>query len=170
MQFLPKSQNFVCVYVQFSHSVNPDSLRHNDCSMPGYLVHHQLPELAQTHIHRVSDAIQPSHPLSSPSLPAFRLSHHQGLFQWGTSSHQVAKGLEFQLQHQSFQWVFRTDFLYNWLVGSPCSPRDCQVFSNITAQKHQFFGAQLSLLCNFHIHTWLLEKPQLWLDRPLSSK
>ena len=69
-----------------------------DCSMPGLPVHHQLPELAQTHVHRVRDAIQPSHPLSSPSLPAFSLSRHQGLFQWIGSSHQVAKVLELQLQ------------------------------------------------------------------------
>ena len=73
--------------------------------------HQQLPEFTQTHVHRVSDAIQPSHPLSSPSPPAFNLSQHQGLFQWVSSSHQVAKVLEFQLQHQSFQWIFRTDFL-----------------------------------------------------------
>ena len=82
-----------------------------DYSMPGFPVHHQLPELAQTHVHRVSDAIQPSHPLSSPSPPAFNLSQHQGLFQWVSSSHQVAKVLEFQLQYQSFQWIFKTDFL-----------------------------------------------------------
>ena len=80
-----------------------------DCSMPGFPVHHQLPELAQSHVHRVSDAIQPSHPLSSPSSPAFNLSQRQGLFKWVSSSHQVAKVLEFQ--HQSFQWIFRTDFL-----------------------------------------------------------
>ena len=77
-----------------------------------------------THVHRVCDAIQPSHPLSFPSPPAFNLSQHQGLFQWISSSHQLAKVLKFQLQHQSFQWIFRTDFLYDWLVGSPCSPRD----------------------------------------------
>ena len=70
-----------------------------------------LPELTQTHVHRVSDTIQPSHSLSSPSPPAFSLSQHQGLFQWISSSHQVAEILEFQLQHQSFQWIFRTDFL-----------------------------------------------------------
>ena len=81
-----------------------------DCSMPGFPVHHQLPELTQTHVHWVGDAIQPSHPLLSPSPPAFSLSQHQGLFQWVSSSHQVAKVLEFQLQHQSFQWTFRTDF------------------------------------------------------------
>ena len=82
-----------------------------DCSMPGFPVHHQLLKLAQTHAHRVGDAIQPSHPLSSPSPPAPNPSQHQGLFQWVSSSHQVAKVLEFQLQHQSFQWIFRTDFL-----------------------------------------------------------
>ena len=74
-------------------------------------LHHQLQKPTQTHVHWVSDAIQPSHPLSSPSPPAFNLSQHQGLFQWISSSHQVAKVLEFQLQQQSFQWIFRTDFL-----------------------------------------------------------
>ena len=82
-----------------------------DCSTPGLPVHHQLLKLAQTHVHRVSDAIQPSHPLLSSSPPAFNLSQHQGFFQWVSSSHQVAKALELQLQHQSFQWIFRTDFL-----------------------------------------------------------
>ena len=82
-----------------------------DCSTPGFLVHHQLLELVQTHVHGVSDAIQPSHPLLSPSPPAFNLSQHQGLFQWVSSLHQVAKVLEFQLQHQSFQWTPRTDLL-----------------------------------------------------------
>ena len=82
-----------------------------DCSMPGLPVHHQLPELTQTHVHWVGYAIQTSHPLSSPSPPAFNPSQHQGLFQWVRSSHQVAKVLEFQLQHRSFQWIFRTDFL-----------------------------------------------------------
>ena len=82
-----------------------------DYSMPGFPVHHQLTELAQIHVHRVSDAIQPSHPLSSPSPSAFSLSQHRGLFQWVSSSNQVAKVLEFQLQHQSFQWISRTVFL-----------------------------------------------------------
>ena len=77
---------------------------------PGFPVHHQLPEFTQTHVHWVGDSIQPSHPLSSPS-PTFNLSQHQGLFKWVSSLHQVAKLLEFQLQHQSFQWIFRTDFL-----------------------------------------------------------
>ena len=74
-----------------------------DCSTPGFPVHHQLPQLAQTHVHQVGDAIRPSHLLSSPSPPAFILSQHQGLFQWVSSLHKVAKVLELQLQHQSFQ-------------------------------------------------------------------
>ena len=82
-----------------------------NCSMAGLPVHHQLPECTQTHAHRVSDAIQPSHPLSSPSPPAPNPSQHQDLFQWVNSSHEVAKVLEFQLQHQSFQWTPRTDLL-----------------------------------------------------------
>ena len=81
-----------------------------DCSMPGFPVHHQLLETVQTHVHWVGDAIQPSQPLLSPS-PTFNLSEHQGLFQWISYLHQVAKVLEFQLQHQCFQWIFRTDFL-----------------------------------------------------------
>ena len=87
-----------------------------DYSTPGFPVHHQLLELTQTCVHRVGDAIQPSHPLSSPFPPDFNLSWHQGLFQWVNSSHHVAKGLEIQFQHQSFQWIFRTDFLQDGLV------------------------------------------------------
>ena len=74
-----------------------------NCSTPGLPVHHQLLDFTQTHVHRVSDAIQPSHPLSSPSPPDLDLSQHEGLFKWVSSSHQVAKVLEFQPQHQSFQ-------------------------------------------------------------------
>ena len=97
--------------VQFSHSVVSDSLWSHG------LQHTSLPcssptcRVTQTHVHRVSDAIQPSHPLSSPSLPALNLSQHQGLFQWVSSSHQVAKVLEFQ--HQSFQQIF--SFRMDWL-------------------------------------------------------
>ena len=82
-----------------------------DYSTPGLPVHCQIQEFTQTHVHWVGDAIQPPHPLSSPCPPDFNLSQHQGLFQWVSSSHQVAKVLEFQLQHQPFQWIFRTDFL-----------------------------------------------------------
>ena len=87
-----------------------------DCSTQGLPVHHQLLKFTQTHVHWVSDAIQPSYPLSSPSPPALNLSQHQGLFKWVSSPHKVAKVLEFQLQHQSFQWTpglisFRMDWL-----------------------------------------------------------
>ena len=84
-------------------------------SPPGLPVHHQLPEFTQTHAHRVGDAIQPSHPLSSPSPSAPNPSQHQGLFQWVNSSHEVAKVLEFQLKHQSFQWTPRTYLLQDGL-------------------------------------------------------
>ena len=99
-----------------------------DCSMPGLPVHHQLSEFTQTQAHRVGDAIQPSHPLSSPFPPAPKHSQHQGLFQRVNSSHKVAKVLQFQLQHQSFQWTPRTDLLQDGLVGSPCCPTDSQEF------------------------------------------
>ena len=82
-----------------------------DCKTPGIPVLHYLPKFAQTHVHWVYDAIQPSHPLSSPSPPALSLSQHQDFFQWVGLLHQVAKGLELQLQHQSFQWIFRVNFL-----------------------------------------------------------
>ena len=97
-----------------------------DCSMPSLPVHHQLLEFTQTHVRRVSDAIQPSHPLSSPSPPAPNPSHHQSLFQRVNSSHEVAKVLELQLQYHSFQRNPRADLLQNGLVGSPCSPGDSQ--------------------------------------------
>ena len=80
-------------------------------STPGLPVHHQLPEFTQTHVHWVGDAIQPSHPLSPPSPPALNISQPQGLFKWVSSLHKMVKVLAFQLQHQSFQWTLRTDFL-----------------------------------------------------------
>ena len=89
--------------VQFSHSVVLTLCDPMNHSTSGLLVYHQLPEFTQTHVHRVGDAIQPSHPLLSPSPPAPNPSQHQGLFQWVNSSHEVAKVLEFQLQHQSIQ-------------------------------------------------------------------
>ena len=114
-------------------------------STPGLPVCHQLPEFTQTHIHRVDDTIQLSHPLSSPSPPAHNPSQHQGLFQWVNSSHEVAKVVEFQLQHQSFQCTPRTDLLYDGLVGSPCSPRDSQE-SSPTPQFKSINSWALSLL------------------------
>ena len=97
-----------CRSVTKSHLTLCDPI---DCSMPGFSVLHYLPELAQTHVHWVSDAIQASHPPSPPSPLALNLSQRQGLLQWVSSSHQVAKVLELQLQHQSFQWIFTVDFL-----------------------------------------------------------
>ena len=99
----------ITLYFQFSSVAQscPTLCDLMNRSTPGL----QLSEFTQAHVHRVGDAIQPSHPLSSSSPPAPNPSQHQGLFQWVSSSHQVAKVLEFQLQHQSFQWIFRTDFL-----------------------------------------------------------
>ena len=91
-------------------------------STPGLPVHHQLSEFTQTHVHRVSDAIQPFHPLSSPSPPAPNPSQHQSLFQWVNSPHQVAKVLEFQLQHHSVWRNSKADLFQNGLIGSPESP------------------------------------------------
>ena len=114
-------------------------------SMPGLPVHHQLPEFTQTHVHRVIDAIQPSNPLLSPFPPATNPSQHQGLFQWVNSSHEVAKVLEFQLEHHSCQRNPRVDLLQNGLVGSPCSPRDSQESSRTPLFK-SINSSALSLL------------------------
>ena len=103
----------ILVSVQFNSAAQscPTLWDPMDCSMAGFPVHHQLPELAQTHVHWVNEAIQACHPLSSPFPPVFNLSQHQGLFQWVSSLNQVAIVLELQLQHQSFGWTFGTDFL-----------------------------------------------------------
>ena len=105
-----------------------------DCSKPGLPVHHQLPEFTQTHVHRVSDAIQPSHPLSSPSPPALNLSQHQSLFQWVSSLHQVAKVLEFQLQHQVLP-MNTQDWSLGWTGWISLQSKGLsRVFSNTTVQ------------------------------------
>ena len=116
-----------------------------NCSTPGLPVHHQLPEFTQTHVHRVGDAIQPSHPRSSPSPPAPNPSQHQTLFQWVNSSHEVAKVLEFQLQHHSLQRNPMADLLQSGLIGSLCSPRDSQE-SSPTPQFKSISSSVLSLL------------------------
>ena len=116
-----------------------------NCSTPGHPVHHELLEFTQTDVHRVSDAIQPSHPLLSPFPPAPSPSQHQSLFQSVNSSHEVAKVLEFHLQHQSFQRNPRADLLQNGLVGSPCSPRDAQE-SSPTPQFKSINSSVLSFL------------------------
>ena len=148
--------SFAHFSVQFSHSVMSDSL------WPHGLQHirlpyHQLPELAQIHVHQVSDAIQPSHPLSSPSPPAFNLSQHQGLFQWVSSSHKVAK-----VSASASVLPMNNQDWFPWGLTSLISLQSkglSRVFSNTTIQMHQFFGAQPFLLSISHIHTWLLEKP-----------
>ena len=124
----------------------------------GFPIHHQLLELAQTHVHWVGDAILLSHPLSSPSPPAFSLSNHQGLFQWVSSSQQVAKA-------SASASVLPKNIQERFPLGltsliSLQSKRLSRVFSNTTVQKPQFFSTQLSLWSNFHIHTWLLEEDQ----------
>ena len=128
-----------------------------DCSTPGIPVHHQLLEFTQTHVHRVSDAIQPSHPLSSPSPPAVNLSQHQGLFQWVSYSNQVAKAgvsaLASVLPMNTQDWS-----PLGWTGWISLQSKGLsRVFSNATAQKHQFFSAQLSLWSNSHIHTSIQE-------------
>ena len=123
-----------------------------DHSTPGLPVHHQHPEFTQTHVHWVSDAIQPSHRLSSPSPPAFNLSQNQGLFKWVSSLHQMAKLLEFQQEHQSFWWTPRTDLLQDGLVGSPCSPRNSQEFSP-TPQFKSINSSALSFLYSLNLTT-----------------
>ena len=128
-------------------------------STPGLPVHHQLPESNHTHVHRVGDAIQPSHPLLSPSPPAPNPSQHQGLFQWVSSSHEVAKVLVSAsasvLPMNTQDWS-----LLGWTGWISLQSKGLsRVFSNTTVQKHQFFCAQLSSQSNSHIHTWPLEKP-----------
>ena len=129
-----------------SYSLQPCGLQH--ASFP---VLHQIPELIQSHFHPVGNTIQPSHPLSTPSPPAFNLSQHQGLFQF-SSSNQMTKVLEFQLQHQSNDYSglisFRIDLLISLLpkgLSRVFSKEPSRVFSNTTVQKHQFFGTQHSL-------------------------
>ena len=119
------------------------------CSMPGLHVHHHLPEFTQTHVHWVGDAIQPSHPLPSPSLPALDLSKHQGLFKWGSSSHQVAKVLEFQLQHQSFNEhpgliPFRLDWLNLLAVQGTLKSLQHHSSKASVLRRSAFFMVQLS--------------------------
>ena len=133
--------------VQFSSVAQscPTLCYPTNCSMPGFPVHQQLPELAETHVNRVSDAIQPSHPLSTPSPLASNLSQHQSLFKWVSSSHQVAK-------YWSFSFIIKPSNEYSGLISFRINWFDLlavqgtlKSLSNTTVQKHQFFGAQLSL-------------------------
>ena len=135
-----------------------------DCSMPGLPVHSQLQGFTQIHVHWVSDAIHPSHPVSSPSPPIFILSQHQGLFKWVSSLHQVAQSIGVSASTTVLQMNIQNWFplgLTGWISLQSKSPwrllADSRVFSNTTVQKHQFFNTQLSLWSSCHIHTWLLE-------------
>ena len=155
------NQNYIrAVTIQFSRSVVSNSLQ------PHELQHAKLPCPSPTP-GTCSDSYplnQWCHPTASSSVIPFssclQSLQHQGLFQWVSSSHHVAKVLEFQLQHQSFQWLFRTDSPLGWTGWiSLQSTGLSRVFPSTTVQKHQFFGTQLSFWSNSHICTWLLEKP-----------
>ena len=130
------------------------------CSTPGLPVHHQLRELTQTQVNSVSDAIQPSHPLPSPSPPTFNLSQHHGLFQWVGSSHQVAKILGVSASASVLPMNIQ-DWFPSGLTGliSLQSKALSRVSFSITVQKYPFCGAQLSLWPNSDIHTRLLVNP-----------
>ena len=131
-----------------------------DCGTPGFPVPHHLPELAQVHAHGIGDVMQPSHPLSPSSHSASNFCQHQGLFQWVGSLCQVPKVLELQFQHQPFQSIFRVDFLYDWLVWSPCCPRDAQE----SPPAPQFESTNSSAL------SLLIRKAMTDLDSVLKSK
>ena len=159
---LIEASEFYRYNIMFSSATQPcptlcDPMNH---STPGHAAHHKLPEFTQTHVHWVGDAIQPSHPVLSPSPPGFNLSQHQGFFYnesvtpirwpkyWVSAS---ASDLPMNIQDWSpLGWT-------GWI--SLQSKGLSRVFSNTTIQKHQSFSAQLSLESNTHIHTWLLEKP-----------
>ena len=136
-----------------------------DHSTPGFPVHHQLLEFTQTHVHRVGDAIQSSHPLSSPSPPALNLSQHQGLFKWVSSSHQVAKVLEFQLQHQSFQLNTQDWSPLGWAGWTSLLSKGLsRVFSNTTVQNNIWFHNSLYYVIMQQQKNWSWEEimPFAW--------
>ena len=135
--------------------LEPDSLESQACSTPGFPVHHQLTELAETHVLRVGDDIQPSHPLASPSLPAFNLSSIRLFSSDGQSVGASASASVLPMNTRCWFPLGLTGFI------SMQSKGPSRVFSNTTVQKHQFFDAQPSLWVNTHIHIWLLEKPPL---------
>ena len=140
----------------FSCSMVSDSLQPMDCNMPGFPGLHHLPEFAQTNVHWVNNAIQPFHPLSSPSPPALNPFKHQGLFKWVSSSHQVAEVGSFSIS-PSDEYSGLISLGVTSLISLQ-SKGFSRVFCSTTVQKHQFFSAQLSLESNSHIHTGLLEK------------
>ena len=141
-----------------------------DCSRPGFPVHHQLPETTQTHVHQVGDAIQPCHPLTSPSPPAFNFSRIRVFSNKFILHIRWLKYWSFSFSISPYNEFSRLiSFRINWLSLLTVKGFS-KVFSNTTVQKYQFFGAQLSLWSNSQIHTRLLVKPQLWIDGPLLVK
>ena len=181
--------------VQFSHSVLSDSLQPHGlpntrvpsvqfssvtqscltlcnpmyCSRPVFSVYHRLLELAQTHVHWAIDPIQPSHPLWSPSPLALSLSQHQGLFQWVNSLHQVPQYWKFRFSINPYnEYSGLISFRIDWF-DLLAVQGTLKSLSSITVWKHQLFGTHPFLWSNSHIHTWLLEKPELWLDGPVSA-
>ena len=156
--------------VQFSCSVVSDSLRPMNRSMPGLPVHHQLPEFTQTHVHQVGDAIQPSHPLSSPFPPApippnIRVFSNESTLRMRWPKYWSFTSASF-LPKKSQGWS--PSEWTGWI--SLRSKGLARVFSNTTVQKNQLLGAQLSSQSNSHIHTQSLERPYPWLDGPLLAK
>ena len=145
MKLSPQMPPFLFSSVQFSHSVVFDSLQPHESQPARPPCPSPILEFTQILVHRVSDAIQPFHPLSSPSPPALNPSQHQSLFQWVNSLHEVAKVLDFQLYHHSFQRTPRTNLLQNGLIGSPCSLKDSQE-SSPTPQFKSINTSALSLL------------------------
>ena len=148
--------------VQFSSATQscPTLCDPMNCSTPGLPVHHQLLEFTQTHVHRVGDAIQPSHPLLSPSPPAPNPSQHQGLFQWVNSSHEVAKSIGVSASASVLPTNTQDWSPLGWTGWISLQSKELsRVFSSTIVQKHQFFSTQLSSQSNSHIHTWPLEKP-----------
>ena len=156
--------------VQFSHSVMSDFLWPHKLQHARSLCPSPLPESTHTHVHWVTDAIRPSHPLSSPSPPALNPFQHQGLFKWvssligGQSIGVSASTSVLPMNTQDWSPLGWTGWISLQSKGLS------RIFSNTAFQKHQFFSAQLSSQSNSHIHTWPLEKPQPWLDRPLLTK
>ena len=160
-----------------SGSLRPHGLQHARLPCPT-----PTPRACSNHVQWIGDAIQPSHLLSSPSPPAFNLAQQQGLLQGVSSSHQVAKLLEFQLQHQPFQWTLRTDLLYDGLVGSPCSPRYSQEssptlrFKSINSSVLSFlYGPTLTSIHDYWKNhgldeTWINPKHALLYESSQSGK
>ena len=140
----------------YSVQLRPTLCNPMDCNMPGLPVHHQLPEFTQIHVRWVGDAIQPSHPLSSPSPPALNLFQHQGLFKWFSSLHQAAKVLRVSASTSVLPMNTQDWSPLGWTGWiSLLSKGHSRIFSNTTVQKHQFFSTQLSLQFNSHIPSFI---------------